>query len=245
MIAHTAEVALPDFGVELMHDRPRTDAELGDLFAGGWPAFIEADEEAAQALPRVRVLFADLEVVLVDRRSDTLVAACWAVPIRWDGTLGDLPAGYSASLTRALNDHDSGTAVNTAVVCAAQVKRNLVRTGLAAELLRALMTVTADRGLPQAVAPLRLTGKHRYPLTPINDYLSWTRPDGSPFDAWLRTHLALGAHVLKAAPASQEFTGTCTQWEQWADLLMPASGTYIVRDALAPCTSTATPTTAR
>jgi len=37
-------VTLSDFGVELMHDRPRTDAELGDLFAGGWPAFIEADE---------------------------------------------------------------------------------------------------------------------------------------------------------------------------------------------------------
>ena len=165
---------MPNFVVELMHDRPRTDTELSDLFAGGWPAFIDADPEAAQALPRVRELFADLEVVLVDRHSDTLVAACWAVPIRWDGTHTDLPAGYSASLTRALNEHDSGTAVNTAVVCAAQVKRDLVRTGIAAELLRALMTVTADQGLPRAIAPLRLTGKHRYPLTPINDYLSWT-----------------------------------------------------------------------
>ena len=236
---------MPDFVVELMHDRPRTDAELGDLFAGGWPAFIEVDSEAADALPRVRELFADLEVVLVDRRSDTLVAACWAVPIRWDGTPGDLPAGYSDSLTRALNDHDSGTAVNTAVVCAAQVKPDLVRTGLAAELLCALLSVTADRGLPRAIAPLRLTGKHRYPLTPIDDYLSWTRPDGSPFDAWLRTHLALGADVLVAVPASQKFIGTCAQWEEWADLLMPASGTYIVRDALAPCTWTATPITAR
>lgn len=99
MTTDTDDVTLPDFVAELMHDRPRNDAELGELFAGGWPAFIEADQETAKALPRVRELFADLEVLLIDRRSDTLVAACWAVPIRWDGTLGDLPAGYSDSLT--------------------------------------------------------------------------------------------------------------------------------------------------
>lgn len=170
---------------------------------------------------------------MVDRRSDELAAACWAVPIHWDGTLADLPAGYSDSLVSALADHDSGADVNTAVVCAAQVRSGLARTGLAGELLGAVMTVTTSGGLEHSVAPLRLTGQHRYPLASIDEYISWTRPDGSPFDAWLRTHLTLGARVLATAAASQQFTGSCAQWESWADLFMPVSASYVVRDALA------------
>lgn len=217
-----------------MHDRPRTDAELSSLFAGGWPGFIDADPVATEAIPRIRQLFGDLEVVLVDRRSDELVAACWAVPISWDGTVADLPAGYSDSLTRALSDYDAGAEVNTAVVCAAQVRSGSVRTGLAGQLLQAATAETTKRGLAHVIAPLRLTGKHRYPLTAIDEYIAWTRSDGAPFDAWLRTHLALGGRILSTTAASQTFTGTCAQWEEWAGLPLPATGTYVVRDALAP-----------
>lgn len=43
-----------DLRVEPMHLRERPPAELAALFAGGWPAFIDADEVAARYLPAVR-----------------------------------------------------------------------------------------------------------------------------------------------------------------------------------------------
>lgn len=232
-VGQNANVAASGFTVELMHDRPRPDQELEALFAGGWPAFIDADLDAARSLPRIRKLFADLEVVVVEDRSDELVAACWGVPIQWDGRVIDLPAGYSGTLTRALIDHGPAQ-VNTLVLCGAQVRNGRTGAGLATELLRTMLIVATQHGLAHVVAPLRLTGKHRYPLTPIAQYAAWTRPDGTAFDPWLRTHLALGARVIASVDVSQEFVGSCAQWQQWAALAMPETGDYLVPDALAP-----------
>jgi len=106
--------------VETMPQRVRSEDQLAALFDGGWPPFIDADTVAAQHLPRVRQLFADLEVVLVDRGGGDLVASAWGVPLRWDGTTEGLPNGYSDSLTRALRDHDTDRPTGTLVICAAQ-----------------------------------------------------------------------------------------------------------------------------
>ena len=89
-------------------------------------------------------------------------------------------------------------------------------------------------GLAQVVAPLRPTWKHRYPLTSIGDYVGWVNDDGLPLDPWLRLHVRMGARVLTTSDSSQAFTGTVAQWEAWSGLLLPATGRYIVRDALAP-----------
>jgi hypothetical protein len=56
-----------------------------------------------------------------------------------------------------------------------------------------------DHGLDTLIAPVRPTLKHRYPLTPIERYLSWRRPDGTHLDPWLRTHERLGADIVKVA----------------------------------------------
>jgi hypothetical protein len=218
--------------VEPMHLRPRPAEELAALFAGGWPAFIDADEVAARHLPTVRATFTDLEVVLL--QDDVVVAAGWGVPIAWDGTVKDLPEGYSDALARAVTAHQAATSPNTLVVCAAQVRPDAGRTGLAATLLEGLITTASDAGLVQVVAPLRPTTKHRYPLTPIEDYATWTRPDGSAFDPWLRTHLRMGARLLGTAPESQRFTGTVEQWQQWSNLMLPGDGSYVIPDALSP-----------
>ena len=71
-------------------------------------------------------------------------------------------------------------------------------------------------------------------LTPIADHAAWTRRDGSAFDPWLRTHLRMGAEMLGVSPASQTFTGTVRQWEEWSGIEIPGDGAYVVPDALAP-----------
>jgi hypothetical protein len=73
---------------EPMHARPRPEDQLARLFAGGWPEFIVHDQETRRYIGRIRALFADLELVLLE--DDEIVAAGWAVPLRWNGRAGDL-----------------------------------------------------------------------------------------------------------------------------------------------------------
>ncbi|MEV4413282.1 hypothetical protein [Catellatospora sp. NPDC049609] len=217
---------------EPMHARPRSPEHLAGLFAGGWPEFIFHDQQTKRHIGRIRDLFGDLELVLLD--DGVPVAAGWAVPLCWNGETDDLPAGYNDSLARALADHDAGRTPDTHAVLAAQVHPGRQGEGLAARLLTALCDDAASRGRGRVICPVRPTHKSRYPLTPIERYQHWTRPDGLPFDPWLRTHVRMGARILAAAPRSQVITGTVAQWQTWTGLTFPDSGDYVIPDGLSP-----------
>jgi hypothetical protein len=79
---------------------------------------------------------------------------------------------------------------------------------------------------------VRPTLKARYPLTPIERYIEWSRPDGAPLDPWIRTHWRLGARVLAPAPRSQVITGTVDEWQTWTGMAFPDSGDYIIPGGL-------------
>lgn len=139
-----------------MSARPRPPEQVAALFAGGWPAFIDADSVAAGCFPRVRELFGALEIVLTadaDAEAEAeadgdLVAACWGVPIRWNEDPAARPTGYSDSLVRALDDHGAGAVCDTLVVCAAQVRPGRAGPGMTAAALRALIDVAGGQGRP-------------------------------------------------------------------------------------------------
>lgn len=48
--------------------------------------------------------------------------------------------------------------------------------------------------------------------------------------------MGLGARFVGVAEASQTFSGTVQQWQDWSGLALPASGSYVVPEALAPVT---------
>jgi hypothetical protein len=89
-------------------------------------------------------------------------------------------------------------------------------------------------GLDTLIAPVRPTLKHLSPLTPMERYIAWRRPDGMLFDPWLRTHERLGADIVKVASESTTVTGTVAEWEEWTEMTFPESGTYVVSGALVP-----------
>lgn len=232
-------VARPHVVTEPFHQRQHPPEQLDALFCGGWPAWIDADREAARHLPTIRSTYGHLEVVLLV--DDVLTAAAWGVPIPWNGTAADLPSGYSSTLARAVEAAEpargasprfQGAAgyqeADTLVVCAAQVRPDATGRGIASTLLNALIDIGAQEGLSAVLAPLRPTGKHRYPLTGIAEYASWRRPDGSAFDPWLRTHERMGARVLSTTTSSQVFEATIEQWQDWTGLALPATGDYVV-----------------
>jgi hypothetical protein len=89
-------------------------------------------------------------------------------------------------------------------------------------------------GLAPLVAPVRPSWKDRFPLTSIEDYSSWQRRDGLPFDPWIRVHVRLGARSLRPEPNSMEFTAQLSDWEDWTGMRFHHDGCYVFPGGLAP-----------
>ena len=104
--------------------------------------------------------------------------------------------------------------------------------GLSRLVVEALKAVGAQHRLADLIVPVRPSHKSRYPLVPMERYLAWVNADGLPFDPWVRVHARLGASTLWIAPRSMVITAMVTEWEEWAQMRFPESGSYVVPGAL-------------
>jgi hypothetical protein len=104
------------------------------------------------------------------------------------------------------------------------VPRDIQGRGVSAAAVKAMGEIALRHGLGSLIAPVRPSGKERYPLVSIERYAQWRRPDGLLFDPWMRVHERLGAVMLKPQPRSLRITGSIAEWEQWTGMLFPESG---------------------
>ena len=211
-------------------DRPDLEAQASAAFRERWPEFIFHDPISNAHIATVERYFPDWDVWLV--ADDRVIAGGWGVPLRWDGTVKDLPDGYDGSLVRSVKGHEAGDLANTLCLMAAAVAADANRKGLAGEVVRELRDRAVAGGLGRVIAPVRPTLKHLYPLVPMIRFATWRRSDGSAFDPWVRTHERLGAQVLGVASRSMVVQGTISEWETWTGMAFPESGRYVVPDAL-------------
>jgi GNAT superfamily N-acetyltransferase len=222
-----------DYQVVSLRQRPDLLQPVLELQAVGWPAFLQHDPAAERYRPRLAGELAAFQVLLVDEK-DELAAVGVSIPFAWDGTLVGLPAGWDAVVARGVRDLEEARPATALSALAATVAPDRLGQGLSRLVIEALKRAAEAHGLRHFVAPVRPTAKSAYPLQPIERYARWTRPDGSPFDWWLRTHWRLGATVLAMAPASSVVEADVATWEEWTGMRFPDSGRYVVPRALVP-----------
>ena len=211
-------------------DRPDLETQAGEVFRVKGPEFIFHDPTAAKYHQRASKYFSEFDVLVLD--DGRVIAGGWGVPLRWNGTIEDLPDGYDGALERSIEDHESGVPPTALSIMAAAVGNDVTKQGLAGRVLTALSDRAHSAGLSHIIAPLRPTIKHRYPTTPMTTFVSWTRPDRLSIDPWIRAHQRMGATILAPAARSMVISGTVAEWESWTDMVFPESGSYIVPDAL-------------
>jgi hypothetical protein len=151
-----------------------------------------------------------------------VVARARSIPIRWDGSVDDLPAGIDGAIARGFDE--AGANVLCALVI--MVPREIQGRGVSETAVNAMGEIARRHGLGSLIAPVRPSWKERYPLVSIEQYAHWRRPDGLLFDPWMRVHERLGAAVLKPEPRSLKITGSVGEWEQWTEMSFPDSGNY-------------------
>jgi GNAT superfamily N-acetyltransferase len=211
-------------------DRPDLESETRDALRGRWPEFIFHGEAGRKDLTRVSEYFRGFDILLLD--DGRVAAGGWGVPFAWNGNVSDLPDGYDGALAQSVHDYESGRIPTVPSFMAAAVAPVFDKQGLATEVLDALIERACERGIAHVVAPLRPTWKHRYPLQTMDEYAGWVREDGLSIDPWIRTHQRMGATILGPARRSMVITGTVSDWETWTGMVFPASGQFVVPDAL-------------
>lgn len=207
-------------------ERPRLRGTMPDQF----PAFMGHDNIVQAFWPKLYDVYPDFQLWAVDREAETRRAIGYAcsVPVAWDDE-----APSARGLDWALSDgvEEPPTALCAVVAGVAPEYRGR---GIAEAMLRRLGSVAVAHGFDAVVAPVRPTWKERYPLAPIQRYAAWRRPDGLPFDPWLRVHERIGGEMLASASRSMTIVGTRAEWEEWTGMHFPDDGDYVVPGALVP-----------
>jgi hypothetical protein len=199
-----------------------------------WPEYNLHGDVVRDLWPRLFDDLPQLQSVCWDATTGSVLAEANTVPCYWDGTDLGLGPGIDHMMTDAFARFDMDLPVNALCALAAEIAPTARSRGLAAEVLQQMRRLAAVHGLTAVIAPVRPSWKERYPLTPIDTYATWRRPDGLLLDPWMRVHERLGARMGPTLPRSMQITGTVAEWEEWIELPLPASGTYVFARGLAP-----------
>lgn len=214
-------------------ERPELWDGISDLSEEVWPEYNLHAETLNHYWAQLYDVFPEWQFVLYDPGDQTVLAEGHTVPLAWDGTDAGLGPGIDASLAGAFDLRAGGRAPTAVSALAAEIPPRHQGKRLSAVLLTAMAGLAREAGLNHLIAPVRPSRKDRYPTIPIERYARWTRPDGSPFDPWVRVHTRLGARIGPAVPRSLHITGTVGDWEAWTDMPFPETGDYVFPAGLA------------
>jgi hypothetical protein len=211
--------------------RPDLWQEAERSFRDVWPEYNLHGDVAGLYFGALMPRYAHLQVLVCDIRAERVVGRGRTISFAWDGTLADLPAGIDALGVRALEEPGPPTTLSA---LSAEVAGDQQQRGISRVVIGAMADVARRSGFGSLVAPVRPSWKDRYPLTPIDEYATWVREDGLPFDPWMRVHARLEATTLRPEPHSMRITRSVADWERWTGMRFPADGRYVFPGGLAP-----------
>jgi hypothetical protein len=226
-------VVPPGHRLATVKDEPQLWRPADVMCTSVWPEFMLHDPVADRCWSHLRDDWPEFQLVLVDGAGE-VAAAAQAAPLFWDDTDDGLPDGWDEQFERSVAGLTEGETPNTLgaiQICVAPGRRG---EGLSGVMLQAMSLTAVDAGLDALIACVRPTDKTRYPLLTIDTYAAWRRPDGLPFDPWLRVHARAGARLVRGSPRSMTIAGSIAEWRDWTTLEFPVSGPYVVEGALNP-----------
>ena len=223
-----------DFIVYTHAERPDLKPQGIEVAKKAWSPFMRHHKIIKPRWEELFIAIPDFQFTICTA-DEQVVAVGNTIPLHWDGSLEDLPAGWDDNFERGWQTHDEQLAPTVLSAVSAAVDPSIRQQGLGELILRTMLAIGQKHGLGLGLlATVRPNFKSHYPLIPIEDYADWRLADGSIFDPWLRLHDRLGAKRLVIAHESKNITGTVAQWETWTKHKLPQDGHYPLRDMLVP-----------
>jgi hypothetical protein len=192
--------------------RPDLADQADEATASAFPEYNTHGDVAGPRWSRLYEEYPAYQLVLWDDATGEALGEANTIPCRFDGTLQGLPRSIDEVLATGLPEVGVAPAPTALCALAIAIPSGQENRGQSRLLLEGMRALAAGHGWAQLVAPVRPNWKARYPLTPIQRYAAWMRPDGLPFDPWLRVHARLGGRILRAEPESLRISGTVEEW---------------------------------
>lgn len=209
--------------------------EIIRLARESWPEFMWHDTVAQENWHEFFDRFGDYQSVLLDAKTNQVVALGHSLPFHWDSPLSELPEeGWDWVIQQAVDDDKNKVKPNLLAAVFVGVREEYKNHGLSRTILLSFRPTAAKHGFENLVIPVRPNEKPLYPLTSMDDYINWKNENYLPMDAWLRIQIRAGGKVIKVCHASKTVQGTRLEWEEWTGMKFPQSGEYIIPGALNP-----------
>jgi GNAT superfamily N-acetyltransferase len=230
----SATIELPKgYRLVTVADEPDLWKPADRMCSSVWPEFMLHDPVADRCWGHLHHDWPEFQLVMVDELGE-IAAASQAAPLSWDGTDDSLPEGWDDQFDRSVAGLVARTEPDTLgaiQICVAPGRRGQ---GLSGAMVDGMRLSAGRAGYRALIACVRPTALTRYPLMPIDAYAAWLRPDGLPYDPWLRVHVRAGGRIVRASPHSMTIAGSVAEWHEWTGLDFPVTGQYVVDGALAP-----------
>ncbi|MBU1318554.1 MAG: GNAT family N-acetyltransferase [candidate division Zixibacteria bacterium] len=225
----------PEYKILTGKDRPDLLKATNNTVNKSWPEFMLHDPYVGEYWDALFLAYPEFHFGLQANSTGEFIALGNSVPLAWDGKPYDLPdKGIDWVLEQGFDDHSKGRPLKT--LCALQIVIDEAYRGkgLSSRMVRCMMATGMANSLDRLIAPVRPPSKSNYPLAPMDRFIRWKDNNGFPLDPWMRVHARLGAQTIKPCAESMLITGTVDEWEKWAKMHFPESGSYIVPGALSP-----------
>jgi GNAT superfamily N-acetyltransferase len=221
--------------VSTLRERPDLLPIANTIVACAWPEFMLHNPVANLYWMEMYAAFPDLQFVMHDTATGEVVAVGASAALAWDPDVEGWPdGGWDWAVARAVEDHRAGRTLNAQCGLIIAIAPDHQGKGLSTRMVKAMKALGQREGFSLLAIPVRPSLKSKYPLIPIDQYVRWRRADGRPFDSWLRSHTSLGAEIIGPCHRSTLIEGSVSDWEEWAKMQFPESGSYIVPGALVP-----------
>jgi GNAT superfamily N-acetyltransferase len=189
-------------------ERPELWSETATITREVWPEYNLHSSDPEGYWGRLFEAFPEFQFVLYDGEDRAVLAEGHTIPCSWDETSEGLGEGIDATIAGAFRAREAGESPTALCALAAEIRPRFQGRGLAKRMLDAMADLARDAGLAHLIAPVRPSLKDRYPITPIEDYLTWRSENDEPFDPWIRVHTRRGGEIVRPIPHSMRITGT-------------------------------------
>lgn len=213
--------------------RPDLIHQMKAVHLDTWPAYFAGSPFIIKYWSRVWSEFPDYQFCLLDE-SGEMAAVCNGIPLFWDGSAEQFPAGWDAGIELAFEQAAKKIKPNTILGLTGVVTEKFRSKGISTLIVKAFRRLCGLHGLSYFLGPVRPVGMFKAGHLDFATWADMADQLGEPKDHWLRTHKRLGATIVGPAPFSQLVEGSLSEWSSWTGQTWEKSGLYSLPDTLQP-----------
>ena len=196
-----------------------------------YPQIVSDSQVVQSCWDKLGKYFPSFQVFAING-GNQLVGFVNTIPLKYDGTLQDLPdEGWDWLIQKGISDFEQGITANCLGGLQINISKAFRGQGYSALFIAKAKELRDRNGLDKLFIPIRPALKSELPKMNMAEYITYEL-DGRLYDPWIRTHLRSGAKIIKVCSNSMHIDGDLSYWEGALNQELHTSGNYYAAGCL-------------